>query len=130
MITCESGVGGCGVEAGTAGGDVVRVVEVVETQGAGHDLWWEQRQDLDEDQAGEQDGCGGEHCCFELGTAVLGITVSNCWGEERKGIVKKGIIRIPIIFLFQDEGDDHVDDQVTGKWYYCVPLEKHCNEAS
>ena len=29
-ITCESGVGGCGVEAGTAGGDVVRVVEVVE----------------------------------------------------------------------------------------------------
>ena len=57
MITCESGVGGCGVEAGTAGGDVVRVVEVVETQGAGHDLWWEQRQDLDEDQAGEQDGC-------------------------------------------------------------------------
>ena len=38
MITCESGVGGCGVEAGAAGGDVVRVVEVVETQGAGHDL--------------------------------------------------------------------------------------------
>ena len=57
MITCESSVGGGEVEAGTAGGDVVRVVEVVETQGAGHDLWWEQRQDLDEDQAGEQDGC-------------------------------------------------------------------------
>ena len=36
MITC---VGCCDVEAGTAGGDVVRVVEVVETQGAGHDLW-------------------------------------------------------------------------------------------
>ena len=57
VVTCESGVSGCGVEAGTAGGDVVRVVEVVETQGAGHNLWWEQRQDLDEDQAGEQDGC-------------------------------------------------------------------------
>ena len=37
------------VVAGTAGGDVVSVVKVVETQGAGHDLWWEQRQDLDED---------------------------------------------------------------------------------
>ena len=57
MITCESGVGGCGVEAWTAGGDVVRVVEVVETQGAEHNLCWEQRQDLDEDQAGEQGGC-------------------------------------------------------------------------
>ena len=57
MITCESGVGGCEIEAAAAGGDVVRVVEVVETQGAGHDLWWEQRQDLDEDQAGEQCGC-------------------------------------------------------------------------
>jgi len=57
MITCESSVGVDDVEAGAAGGDVVRVVEVVETQGAGHDLWWEQRQDLDEDQAGEQGGC-------------------------------------------------------------------------
>ena len=80
MITCESGVGGCGVEAGTAGGDVVRVVKVVETQGAGHDLWWEQLQDLDEDQAGEQDGCGGEHCCFELGTAMLAGTSTDGWG--------------------------------------------------
>ena len=82
MITCESGVGGCDVEAGAAGGDVVRVVEVVETQGAGHHLCWEQRQDLDEDQAGEQDGCGGEHCGLELGTAVLDFTVRDCWGEE------------------------------------------------
>lgn len=57
MITCESGVGGCKVEAGTAGGDVVRVVEVVESQGAGHDLCWEQRHDLYKDQAGEQGGC-------------------------------------------------------------------------
>ena len=82
MITCESGVGGCGVEAGAAGGDVVRVVEVVETQGAGHHLWWEQRQDLDEDQAGEQDGCGGEHCCFELGTVMFFGTAASSWGEE------------------------------------------------
>ena len=130
MITCGSGIG-CGyVEAGAAGGDVVRVVEVVETQGAGHDLWWEQRQDLDEDQAGEQDGCGGEHCCLELGTAMLEFTVRDCWGEKRDGIVKKGTIRIPMIFLFQDEGDDHVDDQVTGEWYNCIPLEKRCNEGS
>ena len=82
MITCESGVGGCGVEAGAAGGDVVRVVEVVETQGAGHHLCWEQRQDLDEDQAGEQDGCGGEHCCLELGTGTLDGTSIGGWGEE------------------------------------------------
>ena len=37
---------------------------------------------------------------------------------------------LPLIFLFQDVGDDHVDDQVNSHWEECVPLEERRDEGS
>ena len=57
---------------------------------------------------------------------MLGFTLADRGGEEREGIISKGIIQpctswpctggpVPTVFVLQEAGDDYVDDQVCGQ---------------
>ena len=52
---------------------------------------------------------------------MLGFTLANRGGEEREGIISRGIIQpctsgpVPAVFLLQEAGDDQVDNQVYGQ---------------
>ena len=85
LVTCECAVGGCEVEAGAAVGDRGGVVEVGECQGAGGRFRREEREEPDEDEAGEQDEGGSEHRGLEQGLIELSLSFNNSGGEEREG---------------------------------------------
>ena len=65
---------------------------------------------------------------------MLGFTLANRGGEEREGIISRGIIQpctsgpVPTVFVLQEVGDDHVDNHVYGQRDQRVPLDERCNE--
>ena len=82
------------------------------SQGAGHNVWGEQGEDLDEDEGGEQGGGGGEHRGLEQVPSELGLRVR--YGGSKEG--ERAVVRIlPVADLVQEACEDNCGEGEDGE---------------
>ena len=105
-------VSGRGIETVTALRNRLTKVKVGEPQGAEDELGEEEEwQVVDEEDAGQEDQGGGQHCCLQLGLVKAHFTRGG-GSEEREDETTKTTLQLIFMLGVEEEGDSNADQDM------------------